>query len=430
MGSIWARDGLLLGVQPSDPKPAILFTAFEPSGDDHASAIIRVLKEWYPDLKIFGWGGRHMRDAGADIIEHTGDDAVMGVPGLQKIQEHRQINAKIEHWLKDNPIAVHVPVDSPAANFPVCKLTKPQGAKVVHMVAPQLWAWAPWRIRKLRRLTNHVMCVLPFEPGWFTPRGVQATFVGHQLFDQPLDLDALDEQIKDWRTGPQQIALMPGSRPGEMRKNFPLLLGAYIKLAAEHPDMVGMVAATRKEIEPELSKIAKDAGLDWPDSLSITHAQTDAVIRWCSFALVVSGTVTLQIARQHKPMVIVYKSSRLIWSLAARWFIRTKFFTLPNIVAGREIVPELVPHFAGAEPIADRAVQFLENPEAYQEQVDNLKALTAQFSGHHASQNAAALIAKFAGLEPIEQSQSDQSQPDRDQTNPAPGVARAVRDPE
>ncbi len=425
MGSTPASRCLLFGVPLSEEKPAILFTAFEPSGDDHASGIIRVLKEWYPDLKIFGWGGRRMREAGADIIEHTGDDAVMGVPGLEKIQEHRRINAKIEQWLKENPVTVHVPVDSPAANFPVCKLTKATGAKVIHMVAPQLWAWAPWRIRKLRRLTDHVMCVLPFEPDWFRPRGVEATYIGHQLFDEPLDLQILDSLTQSWPTGAQQIALMPGSRPGEMRKNFPLLLGAYNKLAAEHPDMVGMVAATREEIEPVLRQIAKDARLDWPESLSITHAQTDAVIRWCSFALVVSGTVTLQIARQHKPMVIVYKSSKLIWSLIARWFIQTKFFTLPNIVAGREIVPELVPHFAGAEPIADRAVQFLESPDAYENQVAELQSLTDQFSGHHASQNAAALIAKFAGLNPI-----THSQPDRDQAQTASGIAGAVSDAE
>ncbi len=415
--------GLLLGVDPQRPQPVILMTAFEPSGDDHASAVIRVLKHRYPDLKIYGWGGRRMRDAGAEIIELTGDDAVMGVPGLEKIREHKRMNADIEQWLAKNPVAVHVPVDSPGANFPVCKITKPMGIKVVHLVAPQLWAWAPWRIHKLRRLTDHVMCVLPFEPGWFTPRGVQATFIGHQLFDESLDLDALDAQIADWPKGEQQIAIMPGSRPGEMQKNFPLLLGAYIKLAAEHPNMVGMVAATREEIAPVLRQIAKDAGLEWPDSLSITHAQTDAATRWCNFALVVSGTVTLQIARQHKPMVTVYKSSRLFWSLVGRWFVRTKFFTLPNIVAGREIVPEMVPHFAGSDPIAACAVEHLENPAAYQKQVKDLQELTAQFAGHHASQNAATIIARHAGLPEYGGSESNRDQPDA-----TSGVARAIAD--
>ncbi|MBL4698577.1 MAG: hypothetical protein JKX70_07070, partial [Phycisphaerales bacterium] len=253
-------------------QPAVLFTAFEPSGDDHAAAVICALRELSPDIKIYAWGGRKMQAAGAEVIEITGDNAVIGLPGLAKIKEHQRINATIEKWLDEHKVRVHIPVDSPAANFPVCKLTKARGVRVVHMVAPQLWAWAPWRIRKLRRLTDHVMCVLPFEEKWFKSRGVDATFIGHQLYDEPLDVQALDKQIESWERGEQNIALMPGSRPGEMRKNFPLLLGAYIKLANEHPQMRGLVAATRQEIEPALRKIAHDAGLVWPESLDITHS--------------------------------------------------------------------------------------------------------------------------------------------------------------
>ncbi len=378
----------------------MLFTAFEPSGDDHAAAIIRVLRASYPDLNIYAWGGRKMEAAGAQIIEHTGDDAVMGMPGLAKIKEHKRINHSIEQWLRDHQIRVHIPVDSPAANFPVCKLTKAAGARVVHMVAPQLWAWAPWRIRKLRKLTDHVMCVLPFEEQWFTSRGVDATFIGHQLFDEPLDTQALDAQIKDWVRGQQSIALMPGSRPGEMRKNFPLLIGAYIKLAKEHPEMRGLVAATREELEPVLRKIARDAGHTWPDSLGFTHSNTDAVIRWCDLAMVVSGTVTLQIAKQRRPMVIVYKLRRVAWNLVGRWLIQTKFITLPNIIAGREICPELVPHFTGVDPIADKVVELLEDQDTFDRQVQDLEDLVEVFEHQNASANAARIIARYAGVEP------------------------------
>jgi len=379
-------------------QPAVLFTAFEPSGDDHAAAVIRVLKRTCPELAIYGWGGRKMEEAGAQIVEFTGDNAVMGMPGLAKIKEHKRINGSIERWLVDHPIRVHIPVDSPAANFPVCRLTKAAGARVVHMVAPQLWAWAPWRIRKLRRLTDHVMCVLPFEEGWFKARGVEATFIGHPLFDEPLDLDALDQQIEGWTKGEQNIALMPGSRPGEMRKNFPLLLGAYIKLSKEHPEMRGLVAGTRQEIEPILRKIAHDARLAWPDSLGMTHSNTDAVIHWCDLAIVVSGTVTLQIAKQKRPMVIVYKLDRVLWTLVARWLIQTKFITLPNLIVGREICPELVPHFGGADPIADRVVELLEDRDAFNAQVQDLDDLVRVFESQNASENAAKIIARYAGI--------------------------------
>jgi len=382
-------------------QPSVLFTAFEPSGDDHAAAVIAVLRDRYPKLRVYAWGGRKMQAAGAEVIQLTGDDAVMGMPGLAKIREHKRMNNAIERWLDEHPISVHIPVDSPAANFPVCKLTKNAGARVVHLVAPQLWAWAPWRIRKLRRLTDHVLCVLPFEQDWFRQRGVEATFVGHPLFDKSLDTELLDEQIAGWPRGEQNIALMPGSRPAEMRKNFPLLLAAYIKLANEHPKMRGLVAATRAEIEPQLRQIAKDAGLNWPDSLTVTHSNTDAVIRWCDLALVVSGTVTLQIAKQHKPMVIVYKLGRLVWTLLARWLIQAKFITLPNLIAGREICPELVPHFGGADPIADRAVELLEDPEAFNKQVRELEDIARVYDEQHAAENAARIIARYAGLEPF-----------------------------
>lgn len=385
----------------SPAQTAVLFTAFEPSGDDHAAAIIRVFKEQYPQITVYGWGGRKMEAAGAQIIEFTGDDAVMGMPGLAKIKEHKRINESIERWLVDHPIAVHIPVDSPAANFPVCKLTKAVGAKVVHMVAPQLWAWAPWRIRKLRRLTNHVMCVLPFEEDWFKARGVDATFIGHQLFDEQVNVEELKEQASGWARGEQNIALMPGSRPSEMRKNFPLLLGAYIKLAKEHPQMRGLVAATRMEIEPELRKIAHDAGLAWPETLDITHSNTDAVIYWCDLAIVVSGTVTLQIAKQRRPMVIVYKLPRVLWTLVAQWLIQTKFITLPNLIAGREISPELVPHFGGSEPIADKVVELLEDQDAFVKQVQELEDIGKIFENQNASENAARIIARFAGVDTV-----------------------------
>ncbi len=382
----------------AQPTKTILFTAFEPSGDDHAAAVIRALKRVRPDADIRAWGGPKMQAAGAELIARTGDDAVMGVPGLAKIREHKRINARIEAWVENNPVAVHVPVDSPAANFPVCAITKRAGAKVIHLVAPQLWAWGPWRIKKLRRLTDHVMCVLPFEQDWFRQRGVRATFVGHPLFDHIPPDGELDRQIEGWPDASPKLALMPGSRPSEMRANFGLMLTAYNRLAREHPGMRGVVAATRPEVGPVLKQLARDAKQDWPDTLDLRFGSTDAVVRWCDLAMVVSGTVTLQIARQHKPMVIVYKSSRLMWSLVARWIIRTPFFTLPNLVAGREIVPELVPHFTGAEPIADRVVEILEDPATADRMRRDLGEIAESFAGHNAAEEAAAIIAETAGV--------------------------------
>lgn len=383
-----------------EPRP-ILFTGFEPSGDDHAAAVIAALRARHPGLPIYAWGGPKMEAAGAVIVERTGHDAVMGMPGLKKIAEHRRINQRIAAWMDEHRPALHVPVDSPAANFPVCKLAKERGAKVVHLVAPQVWAWGSWRIRKLKRLTDHVLCLLPFEEPWFRERGVEATFVGHPLFDEPLDLDALDRAAADLPAGEgPRVAIMPGSRPSELAKNFPLLADAYRRLEREHPGLVGVAAAARPEDEPTLRRLVIGPAKPWPESLSVVARRTDEVTRWCDLALVVSGTVTLQIARQGKPMVIVYRSSRLFWSLIARWLISTRQFSLPNLIAGRPIVPELIPHFGGADPIVNHAIELLESSSKTAEQRRELNAIATKFAGHHAAHGSADVIERVLGLEP------------------------------
>lgn len=396
---------------PQAPKPALLFTAFEPSGDDHAAIVIAELRKRHPDLPIYAWGGSKMEAAGAEVIEKTGQDAVMGVPGLAKIREHREINDRIDAFLKLRPVTVHIPVDSPGANFSICKIARRHGKKIVHLVAPQIWAWGPWRIRKLRRLTDLVLCVLPFEEGWFTTHGVPARFIGHPLFDEPLDNATLDRQAEHLGQGNPRVALMPGSRPAELAKNFPLLLGAYRSLKESHPDMAGVVAVTRPEVEEHLRQMAQSHG-GWPNDLQVAAAQTDAVIRWCQLALVVSGTVTLQIAKQQRPMVVFYKSNRVLYHLLVRWVLTTKYFTLPNLIASAKIMPELVPHFGGHEPIAAAAAKLLDNPDAAEQQRAELAKVVGKFRDYSAGEAAADAIEEVAGLRTSPATKAASKQPE------------------
>ncbi|USN98342.1 MAG: lipid-A-disaccharide synthase [Phycisphaeraceae bacterium] len=384
--------------------PVILFTGFEPSGDDHASAVIAELRRRHPDLKMFAWGGPKMAAAGAEVVEETGQNAVMGLPGLGKILEHRRINQRVAAWLNAHPTTVHVPVDSPAANFPICAMAKARGAKVVHLVAPQVWAWGKWRVHKLRRLTDFVCCLLPFEEDYFKQRNVPAKFVGHPLFDTRPDEQALAAQAESFPQSGRRVALMPGSRPSEIEKNFPLLIEAFRRLKKDYPDLSGVVAGTRPELEEQFRGLAERTpsapGCEkgWPEGLAFTSRQTDAVIHWCELALVVSGTVTLQIAKQARPMVIVYKSSRLMYWLLARWLLSTPFFSLPNLVAGERIVAELIPHFGGPEPLVDEAVALLERPELCERQRTRLREIGRMFEGRSAAVGAADAIERVAGL--------------------------------
>lgn len=392
----------MVQTDPANPagdngRKTVLFTAFEPSGDDHASAVIAELRRRRPDLSICAWGGPKMQEAGADIIERTGEAAVMGLPGWRTLSEHRKLNHRINQWIQTHRPVVHVPVDSPAANFPLCAFAKHHGSKVVHLVAPQIWAWGKWRIHKLRARTDLVLCLLPFEETWFKARGVPAKFIGHPLFDERPDLDALAESAEKLPQARPRVALMPGSRPAEIQRNFPLLLDAFRRLKADHSALVGVVAATTPAVEQRLREMGRRLG-GWPEGLDTLAGDADTVIRWCDIALVVSGTVTLQVARQRKPMVIFYKSSRLFYMLIGRWVLATSLFSLPNLIAGRRIVPELIPHFGDAEAIVHAASDLLESPEQADAQRAELDKIVGQFSGHHAAIAAADEIERMAGL--------------------------------
>ncbi|HVZ93315.1 MAG TPA: hypothetical protein VG797_02280 [Phycisphaerales bacterium] len=383
---------------PSGEQPGLLFTAFEPSGDDHASAVIRELRRRHPNVPIYAWGGPKMALAGARIVQNTGDHAVIGMPGWSVIKKYRRIHRDIESWLAQHPeVRVHVPVDSPAANFPICRIAKRAGRKVVHLVAPQLWAWGPWRIFKLRKLTDLVLCVLPFEEAWFKKRRVPARFIGHPLFDEPLDFEALDRQAHGLPAGEPRVALFPGSRAAELRRNFPVLLGSFRELRKLHPTMTGTVAATTEAVREQLYEKANMLG-GWPDGLDVRVSQSDTVTRWCQIALAVSGTVTLQIAKQARPMIIIYKANKLMYQLLGQWLLTTEYLALPNLIAGREISRELIPYFKGNDRLIEAADALIRDGEAREAQRLALLNICSKFEGKIASAEAAEAIEEMAEL--------------------------------
>ncbi|CAN5830068.1 lipid-A-disaccharide synthase [soil metagenome] len=381
----------------------VLFTSFEPSGDDHAAPVIAELKRRWPALAIHAWGGPKMQAAGATILHRTGETAVMGVPGIAKILEHVRINRQIEEWLDDHPVALHIPVDSPDANFPICKLARDRGARVIHLVAPQLWAWREGRIKKLRRRSQLVLCILPFEENWFVARGMPARYVGHPLFDTPLDFADLDRRSAHLPRGTPNLALMPGSRPVEIKRSFPALLQALNQLKRDFPDIRATLAVTRPGVEYDVRKMARRLG-GWPECLSVMVGDTDAVIRWCDMAIVASGTVTLQIARQLKPMVTFYRFNKawiLPHILIGKFVFSTRMFTLPNLIAGRRIVPELVPHFGDGHQLAVGIYRLLRQPGFADDQKAALAQVLALFEGKSAKNLAADAIGAALDLPPV-----------------------------
>jgi len=370
-------------------QPSVLFTAFEPSGDAHAAPVIRALLRHVPNLKIYAWGGPRMEQAGATIVEHTVRDAAMGLNAFGRIAAIRKEIKRIRRWSKAYRVLAHVAVDSPAANFPICKEMRATGARVVHLVAPQLWAWGRWRVRKLRRLTDLVLCLLPFEEQWFSRRGIPARFIGHPRMNRPIDPDTLRERMHGLPQGAPRIALFPGSRRHEVRANIRLLVDAYTELQARHAGMGGVIVAAG----PDLARIVRKRIKVFPMGLHMTAGQTDAAIAWSDLCLAVSGTITLDIARHQKPMIGVYKTSFPAW-LVSLLLLRTRFRLLPNIIAEREIVPEFVPHFGGAMSIVRQANRYLQDSKNAAIQSQELARVCSRFVNKNPPEEAAKLIIK------------------------------------
>ncbi len=368
---------------------AALFTAFEPSGDSHAAPIIKALLERQPDMKIFAWGGPKMAEAGATVVEQTCDHAAMGISSLGAATRVRRHIGEIRRWSKQYKVLAHVAVDSPAANFPVCAFMKKTGARIIHLVAPQLWAWGSWRTGKLRKLTDAVLCILPFEQEWFSTRGIPAVFIGHPTINRPIDDAGIRERAGSLPSGSPRIAIFPGSRAQEVSANIRLLVSSFIELQGRHQGMSGLIVAASND----MAKLVRKRVSVFPTGLHMTVGGVDAAAAWCHLALAVSGTVTMDIALQRKPMIGIYKTDLISW-LGAKIFVRTPFKLLPNIVAGREIVNEFVPYVGGTGPIVDAATKLLKDSKVAALQSEELARMVLRFRGHDPAAEGADAILK------------------------------------
>jgi lipid-A-disaccharide synthase len=372
--------------------PVILFTAFEPSGDAHAAPVIASIRLLRPDIRMFAWGGKRMAAAGATLIEESAQDGVMGLTALKRARAVRKQMKAIRAWASKNPIAMHVPVDSPASNLPLSRKLRRNGVKTVHLVAPQLWAWGKRRLRKLRRNTEHLLCLLPFEEEWFRKRRVPATFIGHPVMNRALDLDQLDRDAAILPQGAPKLGIFPGSRMQEIRKNTALLLAVYTDLKTRHSEMCGVVVCARTEIAKAIRKRFPIL----PTGLHLVTVNPDIAVRWCDCALTVSGTMSLDLARQLKPMIGIYKVGWISRIIA--WLVlRTPHRLLPNIIANARIVPEFVPFSGGPGPIVAAATPLLGDSRALAKQSAALEQVRAAFAGHDPAEEGARIILDILG---------------------------------
>jgi len=336
----------------------IFISAAELSADAHCAGLIIALRKSGYDIEFVGVGGPKMAEAGCKLLENTAARAAMIYKAFSQIGHYYKLIKRVTGFLKSNKVDLVIVCDSPSFNFHIAKAAKKAGTKTLFYVAPQLWAWAGRRIRKLRKYCDRLCCILPFEQNWFSEKGVDTTFVGSPLLDElRADLRSYKKNYADFDPNRRlRIALMPGSRAAEIDSLWRPMQQIALRIKEKYPAATFVTVAVDAK-RKEVLQAAQIPGFECQytvDSVIETAAASD-------FALVASGSATLQVAAVGCPMVIMYQSSRILWHLVGRWLVKMKYLSLPNILAGRELVPEFMPYFSSIEPIVQRIEQIIGN---------------------------------------------------------------------
>jgi lipid-A-disaccharide synthase len=317
----------------------IFFSVGEPSGDQHAAHLIEELRRRRPGLLCSGFGGTSMQQAGCQLLYPLTNLAVMGflrvVPLLW--QFYRLLRQAEAYFAESRPDAV-VLVDFPGFNWWIARKAKAAGIPVFYYMPPQLWAWAPWRIGRMRKFVDHVLSGLSFEEQWYAERGVDVQYVGHPFFDEVASRQLDEDILESWpRAEPRVVGVLPGSRTQEVARNWPVMLAVIRRLAFICPEVRFLVACYKDEFTRHCSAqlTAEDSELP----IDFLVGKTSEIIEAADCCLMVSGSVSLEMLARATPAVVLYRCG---WDtyLLGKLLITCKYITLPNLMAGREVLPE------------------------------------------------------------------------------------------
>lgn len=324
-----------------------------------------------------------MAAAGCELLENMTERAAMHYNVLGQIGWYRKLLKRVSAYFKKTKIDLVIVCDSPAFNFHIAKAAKKAGVKTLFYVAPQLWAWGGWRIRKLRQRCDRLACILPFEQQWFTERGIATEFVGNPLFDDaPAEILAGGNRV--FNAEKPVIALMPGSRPGEINTLWRPMQEIAIKLAQSHTGARFITVAANEKICATL-KERQAAGFACEYSLSSVISTAYKA----NLTIVASGSATLQVAGAGCPMVIMYQSNKFLWHLIGKRLLKVPRLSLVNILSGKELVPEFMPYFDSIEPIYAACEKLLSDSGKLGLLSRELTELTRPLMGQNVSKKVA-----------------------------------------
>ncbi|MEL7497407.1 MAG: lipid-A-disaccharide synthase [Planctomycetota bacterium] len=401
----------------------IFFSVGEPSGDLHGSNLIRHLKSQSfvqdgrpAQIECVGFGGPKMEAAGCHLHYDLTTLAVMFFwQALKNLRFFFKLIGQADQYFAENEVDAVVLIDYPGFNWWIARKAKKHGIPVFYYGVPQMWAWAPWRIKKIKRFVDHVICKLPFEAKWFQDRGCNATYVGHPYFDQiehqELDSEFLEQMSSD--TGPL-LTLLPGSRDQEVESVLPILLDAAAEVLETLPNCrVAVASYNQKQLEVAQEQISQ---LNQELPIDVFVDRTPELMQTADVCLACSGSVSLELMHYRKPTIIVFKVRRwMMWAQSI--MLNAKYITLVNLMATNDIrkttwnaydpdapdaeetvMPEYLTTGNPSSSVAKRAIELLSDNAKRNQAIYRLDELAQKYARPGATRRAGDYLATQLGL--------------------------------
>jgi len=344
------------------PSTKIALVAGEVSGDFLGARLIEALKKQLPCAHYEGVAGEQMAAAGCEVVAKSDLLSVMGlVEVIQQVPALWKLRRKlIERWCSSPP-DLFIGIDAPDFNLTLEQALHAFGIPTVHYVSPSVWAWRPWRVRKIRRAANLVLTLFPFEVDFYSRHGVNAQFVGHPLADEiPLESDRVAaRRVLCLPEEGEIVALLPGSRQKELQYLAADFLAAAQWMLQERPGLTFVFPLANRFLRPNLDQAIRQIGRRLP--LVILDGHSQKALTAANIALVASGTATLETLLVGRPMVVAYRVAPLTYHLLTPW-LKVPYYSLPNLLAGKNIVPELIQNRATPEALGEAVLAQLHSP--------------------------------------------------------------------
>lgn len=378
------------------PPLKILMVAGEVSGDMYGGDLIRSLRDQFPDreLEIRGLGGDAMRAAGADLLHHTDALGAMGLfEVLKKISFFKQVlqemTALAAEWKPD----ILITLDYYSFNIALAERVKALGIRTVHYISPKVWVWRKNRIKRMARAFDLLLCIFPFEPALYEPVGLRAVYVGHPLVEQAARTRAEPAPDLPWY-GRTRIAVLPGSRAGEIRAILPTFLKASRRLEkVKHGDCSFIIPTPTPRMRAEVERIIRR--VPGPNHLTVIDGNARHVMAQADAAMIASGTATLEACLMNCPAILAYKVSLPTEIVARLVTLRAtfRFAGLVNIIAGRLVMPELLQRAFNVYAVASWVLAYLRHTPTRRALIDAYREVRDKLGEPGATPRAARAIA-------------------------------------